>query len=310
MFSFFSKAKEKPGTVNSDNKITSAIKQIFTHKALDQEMLDEFEEQLIISDIGVKISQQITAKLAKQKFSKNISADEVKEFLFDDLVDILQPFTKKLNFEQNLKPQIIVFNGVNGSGKTTTIGKIAANLTAQKKKVLIAACDSFRAAACDQLQVWANRAQCEIFLPNKLNEDPAAIAFRATEYAKNNNFDILLIDTAGRLQNKQNLMDELKKINNVIKKIDSTAPHENILVIDSTTGQNSYSQLEVFNNAVGITGMVVTKLDGSAKGGMIFSLAQKFNKPIYAIGIGEKIDDLQEFDCKKFVADLLDLQTK
>lgn len=310
MFGFFSKNKDKDKLVSGNNKITNAIKQIFTHKPLDQDMLDDFEENLIIADIGVVNAQKITSRLAKQKFAKNIDVDEVKNFLFDDLVNILEPFEKKLEINQDLSPQIIVFNGVNGSGKTTTIGKIAYNLKSQNKKVLIAACDSFRAAASEQLKVWAQRSECEIFLPNKINEDPAAIAYRASEYAKNNNFDVLLIDTAGRLQNKQNLMDELRKVNNVIKKIDSTAPHENILVIDSTTGQNSFSQLEIFDKAVGISGLVVTKLDGSAKGGMILSLVEKFAKPIYAIGVGEKISDLQEFNAKNFVSDLLDINIK
>ncbi len=311
MLRFFSKAKKQdkanPKISNnapSSSKISSSIKQIFTHSELSDEIIEALEEQLIIADMGVKSAQEITQKLSQQKFIKNITFEQVKDFLINEIYQILQPFEKKINFKDISKPKVIIFNGVNGSGKTTTIGKIASNLTKQNNKVLIAACDSFRAAASDQLQVWAKRADCEIILPKKENEDPAAIAYRALEYAKNNNFDTLLIDTAGRLQNKQNLMDELQKIGNVIKKIDAFAPHENILVVDSTIGQNSYNQLEIFDKTVGVTGVIVTKLDGSAKGGMLISLVQKFKKPVYAIGVGEKIDDLQEFDAKSFAQDL------
>ena len=190
------------------------------------------------------------------------------------MYSILKPYQKELNFQDIEGVKVIAFNGVNGAGKTTTIGKIAYNLAQNNHKVLIAACDSFRAAAVDQLQIWSNRANCDIILPKKLNEDPASIAYRAIKEAKENNYDILLIDTAGRLQNKQNLMDELAKINKVIKKIDSNAPHENILVIDSTTGQNSAMQLDVFDKLINISGIIVTKLDGSAKGGMILSLSK------------------------------------
>ncbi len=305
MLDFFSKTK-KPVTSNNVSKISSNLKEIFTHKELDQDMIEELEEQLIISDMGVKVAQEISSKLTKQKFVKNITFEQVKSFLSEEIFQILKPFQKTLAIDNTIKPKIIVFNGVNGSGKTTTIGKIAANLSKQNCKVLIAACDSFRAAASEQLEVWAKRANCEIILPQKENEDPAAIAYRAVEHAKHNNFDILLIDTAGRLQNKQNLMDELKKIGNVIKKVEPSAPHENILVVDSTTGQNSYNQLEIFDKTIGVTGLIVTKLDGSAKGGMVISLVQKFQKPIYAIGIGEKIEDLQEFEAQNFAKGLLD----
>ncbi len=305
MFSFFSKSKIKDQLLNSSNKISSSIIEIFTHKKLDQEMLDHLEESLIINDLGPEISAKIIDDLKQKSFKKSIEIDEVKKFLALELEKILSPHQKTINFHREFKPQIIIFNGVNGVGKTTTIGKIAANLGRQNKKTLIAACDTFRAAAASQLQIWANRSGAEIITANKEGEEPASVAYRALDYAKKNNFDILLIDTAGRLQNKQNLMDELKKINQVLKKIDALAPHENLLVIDATTGQNAKTQLEVFNQIVGITGLIITKLDGSAKGGVVVALAHKFKKPIYAIGIGEKIEDLQEFNAKEFAKSLV-----
>lgn len=304
MFSLFSKSKIKDQLVNSSNKITSSIIEIFTHKKLDQETLEQLEESLIISDIGPEVSAKIIDDLKNKSFKKSISSNEVKEFLAHELEKILLPYQKPINFHHQHKPYVVIVNGVNGVGKTTTIGKIAANLGNQNKKVLIAACDTFRAAATNQLTVWANRSNTEIISANKEGEDPASVAYRALEHAKRNHFDILLIDTAGRLHNKQNLMDELKKINNVLKKIDNSTPHENLLVIDATTGQNAKTQLEIFNQIVGITGLIITKLDGSAKGGIVVALADKFKKPIYAIGIGEKIEDLQEFNAKEFAKSL------
>jgi fused signal recognition particle receptor len=300
MFSFFSKSKV--AVVSS--KLSSAITQIFTHKKLDDEALENLEESLIINDLGSETTKEIIDKLRKNKFEKNISEDEIKNFLKDEIIKILQPCQKSLQ-TTNHKPQVIIFNGVNGAGKTTTIGKIAANLKKQNHKILIAACDTFRAAASAQLEVWAKRVDCEIILPQKENEDPAALAYRALDYAKKNNFDILLIDTAGRLQNKQGLMEELKKINSVLKKIDASAPHENLLILDGTTGQNAKIQMEVFDKMINITGLIITKLDGTSKGGILVSLAKSFAKPIYAIGVGEKVEDLQEFNARDFVDNLI-----
>ncbi len=305
MFAIFSKSKITDQLKNSSTKISSAITQIFTHKKLDAERLEELEEALILSDMGGEVAADIIKNFKEKKFEKNINDNQVREFLAAEIEKILKPCQGAPKLDELIKPYVIIFNGVNGAGKTTTIGKIAANLKNQNKKVLIAACDTFRAAASQQLEVWAKRADCEIILPQKDNEDPAAIAYRALDFAKKNNFDVLLIDTAGRLQNKQNLMDELKKINLVLKKIDERAPHENLLVLDATTGQNARNQLEIFNQIVGITGLVITKLDGTAKGGIVVGLAQKFKKPIYAIGIGEKLEDLQEFEAKTFAANLV-----
>jgi len=306
-FSFFSKSKIANQLSNSSSKISAAITQIFTHKKLDNLTIEELEETLILADLGVEVSAEIIKKFREKKFEKNIDENVIRNFLAQEIAEILKPCQAALQVDSSHKPQVIIFNGVNGAGKTTTIGKIAANLKNQNKKVLIAACDTFRAAAASQLEVWAKRANCEIITAQKEAEDPAAVAYRALDFAVKNNFDVLLIDTAGRLQNKQNLMDELKKINLVIKKIDASAPHENILILDATTGQNAKSQLEIFNQIVGITGLIITKLDGTARGGIVVALAQKFKKKIYAIGIGEKIDDLQEFDAKNFANNLVGL---
>lgn len=301
IFGLFSKSK----SIKSPSKISAAITQIFTHKKLDAETLEELEETLIISDIGSEVAAKIIADLKAKKFEKNIDEIEVKKFLSAEIIKILKPCQHSLNLDEKAKPQVIIFNGVNGAGKTTTIGKIAANLKNQNKKVLIAACDTFRAAASQQLEVWAKRVDCEIILPQKEGEDPAAIAYRAFDFARKNSFDVVLIDTAGRLQNKQNLMDELKKISAVLKKIDPAAPHENLLILDATTGQNAKSQMEIFNQIVGISGIVITKLDGTARGGIVVALAQKFKKPIYAIGVGEKLEDLQEFNAEIFANNLV-----
>jgi fused signal recognition particle receptor len=305
MFNFFSKSKISTRLSASSNKISSALLRIFTHKKLDAQALEELEETLIVSDMGSEVAQKLIADLKKEKFEKNIDENEVKKFLAEKISLILKPCEKSLTLNESHVPQVIIFNGVNGAGKTTTIGKIAANLKNQNKKVLISACDTFRAAAAQQLEVWAKRAGCEIIMPQKEGEDPAAVAYRALDFAKKNNVDVLLIDTAGRLQNKQNLMDELKKINTVLQKIDASAPHENLLILDATIGQNAKAQMEVFNQIVGITGLVITKLDGSAKGGIVVALAQKFKKPIYAIGVGEKLEDLQEFNAKDFADNLV-----
>lgn len=306
-FSFFSKSKITDQLKDTSGKLTQAITQIFTHKKIAAEILDDLEEILINSDIGVEASTKIVKKLREKKFEKNISEEEIKQFLAQEIIAILQPCEKALALDDSIKPRVIIFNGINGVGKTTTIGKIAFNLSKEKKKILIAACDTFRAAASEQLQVWAQRSNCEIISALKDGEDPAAVAFRAFDYAKKNNFDIVLIDTAGRLQNKQNLMEELKKISNVIKKIDAAAPHENLLILDATIGQNAKNQLEIFHQIVGITGLIITKLDGSAKGGIVVALADKYKIPLYAIGVGEKIEDLQEFNATSFTKNLLSL---
>jgi fused signal recognition particle receptor len=301
----FSKAKIEHQLKNSSDKISAAITQIFTHKKLDKTTLEELEETLILSDMGSEVAAQIINNLKTKKFNKNIDETQIKIFLSSEIEKILKPCQSSLKLDESQKPQVIVFNGVNGAGKTTTIGKIAQNLKKQNKKILIAACDTFRAAASQQLEIWAQRVGCEIVMPQKDGEEPAAIAYRALILAQKDNFDVLLIDTAGRLQNKKNLMDELKKINLVLKKLDPGAPHENLLILDATTGQNAKLQLQTFHQIIGISAMIITKLDGSAKGGIVVALAQKFAMPIYAIGIGEKLNDLQEFDASGFAKNLI-----
>jgi len=244
-FKLFSKAKIADQLKNSSQKLSLAITQIFTHKQLDNQTLDELEEILILNDLGSDFASKIVNNLKAQKFEKNIDITTVKDFLALELEKILKPCQSSIDIDNSIKkPLVIVFNGVNGAGKTTTIGKIAFNLKNQNKKVLIAGCDTFRAGASSQLEIWAKRAECEIILALKDGEDPASVAYRALDHAQKNNFDVLLVDTAGRLQNKQNLMDELKKINTVIKKLDTSAPHYNILIVDATIGQNSKSQTE------------------------------------------------------------------
>ncbi len=304
-FKIFSPSKIKHQLDKTSTLISKQISQIFTHKKLDEAMLEELEDLLITSDIGAKTASKIIKDLKSKKFNKEISDDEIKKFLSDELVEILLPCQKTLQINSDLKPQIIIINGVNGAGKTTSIGKIAKNLSDEGKKVMIVACDTFRAAASEQLKVWAARANCPIVEALKEGEDPASVAYRGLVEARQQQVDVLLIDTAGRLQNKQNLMDELKKINQVLKKIDPSAPHENILVLDATNGQNAKNQLEVFDKIVNISGIIITKLDGTAKGGILVALSQEFQKPIFAIGVGEKIEDLQEFDAKNFADNLL-----
>ena len=308
LIKIFSPSSIKTQLSKTSNLISSQINQIFTHKKLDEEMLESLEELLLASDIGVRVATKIIKDLKLKKFNREISDAEIKQFLADELVEILLPCQKTLQINPAFQPQVIIVNGVNGAGKTTSIGKIANSLSLDGKKVVIAACDTFRAAASEQLKVWANRANCQIIEALRDGEDPASVAHRAFVLAKEQQADVLLIDTAGRLQNKQNLMDELRKINQVLKRIDTSAPHENILILDATTGQNAKNQLEIFDKIVGITGIVITKLDGSAKGGILIALAEQFKKPIYAIGVGEKIEDLQEFDAQEFAKNLLGIQ--
>lgn len=301
----FSSSKISNQLKNSSEKISSKIVQIFTHKKLETAIFDELEEVLMVNDFGYDAASEIIDKIRNQKFPKNVDEAQIKDFLADQIEKILLKCESKPLFNEQQRPQVITFNGVNGTGKTTTIGKIASNLQSQGKKVLIAACDTFRAAATQQIEAWAKRANCEIVLPLREGEDPASVAYRALEKAIQNDFDILLIDTAGRLQNKQNLMDELKKINQVLKKLIPEAPHLSLIVIDATTGQNAKAQVEVFQQIIGVNGLIITKLDGSSRGGIVVAIARNFSLPIYGIGIGEKIDDLQEFNAKSYAWNLV-----
>ncbi|MBA8666809.1 signal recognition particle-docking protein FtsY [Holosporaceae bacterium 'Namur'] len=295
----------KKGLSKTSGNITSSITSIFTTKKLDDRTLEELEELLIMSDMGVKVASSLIQSLKKDKFQKDITEEEVKTYLADKIANIVSPFAKELKF--TCKPQVILVCGVNGSGKTTTIGKIANKLKNEGKTVLLAACDTFRAAADLQLKVWAERARCEL-IQGEPGADPASIAYKALEKATTEQVDVLLIDTAGRLQNKKNLMEELAKIIKVVKKLNPEAPHDTLLVLDACVGQNAISQVEIFKEIVNITGLIVTKLDGTAKAGILVAIAQKFSIPVHLIGVGEKIEDLDQFDAKAFSKSLFGLE--
>jgi len=294
----------KKGLSKSSNKISESITSVLTKRKLDDELLEELEEALIVADLGPATASKLTSELARQRFGKDITDEEVKVFLSDGIEGILKPVAKPLEIGTLSTPYVILFSGVNGAGKTTTIGKLSKQLQQQGKKVMLAAGDTFRAAAVEQLQVWGERTGVPV-ISKEIGADAGALAFEAMERAKAEKVDVLLIDTAGRLQNKSNLMAELEKIVRVIKKHDETAPHNTLLVLDATTGQNAHSQVELFGKAVDISGLVVTKLDGTAKGGVIVSLAEKFGLPVHAIGIGEGVDDLRPFMARDYARSLM-----
>lgn len=286
---FFQKLKSGLGL--SANKLSDGITKIFTHTKPAQETLEELEELLIAADMGVKTAASLVSAIAKQRFEK---AEDVRQGLATEIAARLKTYAKPITLTHN--PEIILVVGVNGNGKTTTIGKLAAQYRAQGKKVTLAACDTFRAAAVEQLKMWAERTGAD-FISGAENVDPASVAFQAIEAAKD--ADIVLLDSAGRLQNKTGLMDELMKITRVVK------PHQTIMVLDATTGQNALSQVQTFKEKVNVTGLIVTKLDGSAKGGVVVALADQFKLPIHAIGVGEAVDDLHSFDAEDFAKALV-----
>ena len=298
--------KLKTGLFKSSNKITQDVKKIFVNKKLDVLTLNDLEELLIMADLGPASAEKLTAELANEKFDKNIKPDEVRVFLAKKIEETLVEIARPVELDNNQKPNVILVVGVNGTGKTTTIGKLAHQYSGQGKKIIIAACDTFRAAAVEQLEIWAQRANAG-FLKGNEGTDPASLAFDALQKAKAENSDILFIDTAGRVQNKTELMEELAKIIRVIRKIDPTSPHHCLLTLDATTGQNALSQVEIFKQVAEISGLIITKLDGSAKGGVLLSLAEKFNLPVHAIGVGEKIEDLQSFEASDFAKSLMGL---
>ena len=286
-------ARLKFGLSLSSNKISDGITGIFTKRKLDQDALDELEELLITADLGPATAARLTAAIAKNRFDKEISGEEIRLALADEIQKILTPVEKPL-FTVDAKPFVILMVGVNGTGKTTTIGKLGQQFTREGRKVMLAAGDTFRAAAVAQLKVWGARIGCPVIAKDE-GADAAALAYEALDRAEAEGADILMIDTAGRLQNKANLMEELSKIVRVIRKKNAAAPHAILLVLDATVGQNAHSQLELFKEIVDITGLIVTKLDGTAKGGVLVSLAERFQMPVHAIGIGEGIDDLRPF---------------
>ncbi len=301
--SFLSKLKS--GLSKTSGKLGSGITGIFTKRKLDNASLEELEELLIEADLGAALAAELTAEFSKNRFDKNIEANEVREFLAEKISNILHPYATPLT-TGNWPLTTIIMVGVNGNGKTTTIGKLASKFKNEGKKVMIAAADTFRAAAVEQMQEWGKRADIEV-ITGAFQADPASVAFNAYERARAEKADILFIDTAGRLQNKSNLMAELQKIIKVIKKIDESAPHHIIQVLDATTGQNAISQVTAFKEMVNVTGLIITKLDGTAKGGIVVALARQTKLPIHAIGIGEAIDDLDAFKPADFARNLVDL---
>ncbi len=297
---FFARLKVALG--KSSSFLGGELNNIFTQRKLDQAMLDQLEETLIMADIGANSSVEIVDAFGKKRFGKEITINEAKEALSQEISELITPYSKE--FKISAIPTVIMVAGVNGNGKTTTIGKLARYFNSQGKRTLIAACDTFRAAATSQLYVWAERTNTKIVVGAN-NSDPASVAFRSFEEAKKESFDILLIDTAGRLHNNQTLMDELTKITRVLKKIDKNAPHEILLVIDATTGQNAIQQVEVFSQRIPLTGLIITKLDGTAKGGIIIPIMRHFKLPVYFIGTGEKLEDLRPFEPKDYALALL-----
>ncbi|MCX8602079.1 signal recognition particle-docking protein FtsY [Gilliamella sp. B3766] len=300
---FFSRLKK--GLFKTKQNIGSGFLNLFKGKKIDDALFEELEEQLIIADVGFDTTQKLISSLTQQASRKELKdADALHELLKQEMKSILSDVDKPLEIESH-KPFVILMVGVNGVGKTTTIGKLARQFQQQGKSVMLAAGDTFRAAAVEQLQVWGERNNIPV-IAQHINADSASVIFDAMQAAKAKNIDVLIADTAGRLQNKSHLMDELKKIVRVMKKQDETAPHEIMLTIDAGTGQNAISQTKLFNEAVGVTGMTLTKLDGTAKGGIIFSIADQFNIPIRYIGVGEKIEDLRPFVADDFINALFD----
>ena len=292
--------KFKSGFKKSASAFTSGLRDIVVKKEIDDKTLDRIEEYLIQSDVGVIAASEIKEIITDSKIDPNKDiAEEIRTILKDYIISLMKPLENNNFFNKKEKISATLISGVNGVGKTTTIGKISKILKANGNKVMLAASDTFRAAAIEQLENWANKVEVEITKSSQ-GADPASVAFKAIEQAIANNFDQVLIDTAGRLQNKKNLMEEYKKIANVTKKIDPEAPHDVILVLDATSGQNVINQVEEFNKIIPITGLIMTKLDGTAKGGILLAVAKKFKLPIIALGLGEKEDDLQIFEAEKF----------
>jgi fused signal recognition particle receptor len=294
------------GLRKSSNKLAESFGAVFTKEKLDAADIAELEETLIASDMGAAAAARISAALADQRFSKEDAASEAREALAGEVARILKPREATLDLTTGPKPRIVLVIGVNGSGKTTTIGKLAKNLTGAGAKVVIGAADTFRAAAIDQLKVWADRSGAS-FIASTQGADASSVAYETVARAKADDADVALIDTAGRLQNKSELMAELAKIIRVMRKLDEDAPHETLLVLDATVGQNALSQVENFRTVTEITGLVMTKLDGTAKGGVLVAVAQRHAIPIHFIGVGEKAEDLQPFDARSFSRALVGL---
>lgn len=289
----------KDGLSRSTRTISDGITGIFTKKKLDRATLDDLEDLLISADLGLEASAEIVAAVGKGRHDKEVTAEEIREIVADEIEKVLAPVAIPFVIDESRKPFTVLMVGVNGAGKTTTAAKIAARAQAAGKSVMLAAGDTFRAAAVEQLKVWGERLNIPV-VSTKIGGDAAGLAYEALARATSEKTDLLLIDTAGRLQNKTDLMSELEKILRVIRKLDPDAPHATLLVLDATTGQNAINQVDIFGNVAGVTGLVMTKLDGTARGGILVAIAKRFGLPVHLIGIGEQIDDLQPFDAKAF----------
>ncbi len=289
----------KRGLSKSSQALTTGITDLFTKRKLDAASLDDLEDILISSDLGVDMAGRVTKAVGEGRYDKEIDPVEVRRILANEVAKVLKPVEVPLSFADRQKPFVVLVVGVNGSGKTTTIGKLGAIAAREGYSVMLAACDTFRAAAIDQLEIWGKRIGGKV-VSRAPGADASGLAFDALKAAREDGTDILLIDTAGRLQNKAGLMAELEKIVRVLKKQDETAPHAVLLVLDATTGQNALSQTEIFLKTAGVTGLVMTKLDGTARGGILAAIAARFKLPVHAIGVGEGIDDLQPFDAEAF----------
>jgi fused signal recognition particle receptor len=287
------------GLKRTSSSLGTAVADLVTKRKLDRAMLEDIEDVLLRADLGTEVAARIAAAVGVGRYDKAITADDVKSVVAAEVEKVLSPVAKPLVIDSAQKPFVILVVGVNGSGKTTTIGKLAAKFAAEGRSVMLAAGDTFRAAAIEQLKIWGERTKSPVIAGSQ-GSDSASLAFNALSEARDQQRDVLLVDTAGRLQNKAELMNELEKVVRVIKKIDASAPHAVLLVLDATVGQNALSQVEAFHRTAGVTGLVMTKLDGTARGGILVALAEKFKLPVHFIGVGEGIDDLAPFTAQEF----------
>jgi fused signal recognition particle receptor len=299
----------RTGLARSSRRLSDGITAIVARKRLDERALEELEELLIGADLGAGLAQEFVARLKRTRFNQEVTAEEIRAALAEEVAKSLSLVDRPLKFDPKEKPFVILVVGVNGSGKTTTIGKLAQAYRAAGKRVVIAACDTFRAAAVEQLAIWGERTGATV-MSRPAGADAAGLAYDAFEAARRDGADVLLIDTAGRLHNKHNLMAELQKISRVLKKVDAAAPHSVLLVLDATVGQNAHAQAETFRDMIGVTGIVMTKLDGTAKGGVLASLAEKYGIPVHYIGVGEQADDLRPFEAEAFARSLVGLEAR
>ncbi len=296
----------KQGLSRTTEKLANSITAVFTKRKLDDAALEELEDLLIAADLGTAVAGEVIANFRRSRFGKEVTDQEVKTALAEEIAAILAPVAQPLVIDRDRHPHVVLMVGVNGTGKTTTIGKLAQFYSEQGLRCMMVAGDTFRAAAVEQLQVWGQRTGCEV-IAGAQDADPAGLTFDALAKARAANIDVLLVDTAGRLHNKSALMEELRKIIRVLQKQDLTAPHSIVLVLDATTGQNAIQQVQVFKDMVNITGLVVTKLDGSARGGIVVALAEAFAIPVHAVGVGEQAADLRPFDPTEFARSLVGL---